>query len=65
MWCRYMCTPVCVFTCADSSKAACVRCPVLVAVVVVMLWLLLLWMDSLGSAAPSTPNPIRHKHTNE
>lgn len=63
--CVLVCGRECVFTCVDSSIAACVCCPVLAEVVVVMLWLLLLWMDSLDSAAPSRPNPTRDKHTNE
>ena len=60
-----MCVGVSVFTCVGSSTAVCVCCPVLVAVLVVMLWLLLQWMDSRDTAEPSTPNPTRDKNTNE
>lgn len=48
---------VSVLTCFDSSKAEYVCCPVQAAAEEPRPWLLLTWMESPGSGAPSSPDP--------
>lgn len=53
---------VCVLTCADSSRAVSVGCPVLTVATVAPFWLSSRWMHSPDIATPSIPNPTWHKH---